>query len=75
MKIRFTEINSDHSGPVIEVISEDDGDAFELGILFQKLKDIDACVWQLFTGGIILRLPIVMMDEIGLAITYKKEAV
>lgn len=75
MKVRFTEINSDHSGPVIEIISENDGDAFELGILFQKLQNNNCCVWQLFTGGIILRLPLVMMDEIGLAITYKKEVV
>jgi hypothetical protein len=36
MKVKFTENNSDHSGPVIEIISENDGDAFELGILFQK---------------------------------------
>ena len=74
MKVNFVdkEWQSDHSGPVIEIISESEGDAFDIGVLYQKLKTENACVWQLFTGGVKLRLPLVLMDEIGLAITFKK---
>ena len=72
MRINYIENNSDHSGPIIELMPESESDAFDLGMLFQRLLNQDACVWK---NGTTLRLPLVMMDEIGLAITHKKKAV
>jgi hypothetical protein len=72
MKIKLVDIasQSDHSGPVLDIIAESTQDCFDLGMLFEKIYSINGCVWKLETS---IRLPLVYMDEVGLAITYKKE--
>lgn len=69
MRVEFNDKQSDHPGPVIDLISENEHDAFSLGVLFEKLVQENACVWK-FMDGVKLRLPLVMMNEIGLALTY-----
>lgn len=69
MRVEFSDKQSDHSGPVIDLISENEYDAFLLGVLFEKLVQVNACVWK-FMNTVKLRLPLVMMNEIGLALTY-----
>lgn len=70
MIITLIEKNSDHSGPVLEILSEDINEAFQLGILFQKIANLNMTAWRLETS---IRIPLVEMDKHGLAITYKKD--
>lgn len=73
MRIEFEQCyTSDHTGPTIAVYAEDKQESFKLGVLAQKIWGINGCAWHIEEG---IRIPLVMMDEIGLAITYKKEAV
>lgn len=70
MKIKFLneKEQSDHTGSVIDIIAETKEEAFQLGVIAEKIWAINGCGWRI-NGGI--RIPLVLMNEIGLAATYK----
>jgi hypothetical protein len=72
MNVRLVEKNSDHDGPVLNITCnvDDPEGYFDLGVLFEQLTHRGACVWR---GAGMIRIPLVKMDEIGLAITSKKD--
>lgn len=74
MKIKMTATNHDHSGPVIDIQSESAEEAFDIGVLAAELLGVNACIWILSHKQPAIRIPLVLADEIGLAITYKKES-
>ena len=73
MKILFLteDEQGDHTGPIIEIRPENERETFDLGIIFQRVISANGCVWRINTG---IRLPLILADEIGLAITYKKKS-
>ncbi len=73
MRVEFIEKNSDHDKPVIDISAESYEDSFKLGVIFGEVSKRGLCIWyassDLYPK---IRIPLVEMDEIGLAITYKK---
>jgi len=69
MKIEFVEKNGDHDNVVIDIYYDKE-EAFETGMLFEKITARKLCVWR---GSCCLRIPLMNMDETGLAETFKKK--
>lgn len=63
MRINLVEKCSDHDLPVIDVITSDLEESFEIGILFQKIVDASLAVWST-KGGV--RIPLVKSNDLGL---------
>lgn len=62
---------SDCKEPVIDIYFSDPIDAFNLGVLFEKISSRGRCVWK---GDKFIRIPLVgIMDEYGLVQEKEKE--
>lgn len=71
MIITFIEHCSDYDYPCIDIGFTDVDESFKLGVLFEKISNCNLCVWK---GNDHLRIPLIFMDEIGLAIYYNSDA-
>lgn len=69
MYIEYREHCSDYSGAVIDISYSNEVEAFELGILFQELKEKNLCIWRNYKS---IRIPLMAMTSIGLAILDDK---
>jgi len=65
MRIEFIQKCSDFDGPVLDIYLSSIEDAFKVGVVFEKIVNKGKCVWR---GGGFIRIPLVDMDEIGLAL-------
>jgi len=73
MRVEFTVENSDHSGPVLDIHATNAEDAYELGRIYEKICNVGGTVWSANSQtSVMLRVPLLIMDEIGLAVTYKE---
>jgi len=64
MRIEYRNIreNSDCEGPVLDIIFENSGDAFNLGKIFQMIINENRCAWE---GSNYVRIPLVETDRFG----------
>lgn len=70
MRAEFVKKCSDYKGPVVDIFASEVSDAFLLGILFEKITACGGCVWK---NGNSIRLPLVAMDDIGLAKLFEDQ--
>lgn len=72
VKIQYIEKNSDHEQPVLDITAETLKDSFLLGVIDTKMFSKNLCAWKKFDDEITLRIPLLQMDDIGLAEKYNK---
>jgi len=58
----------DFDGPVLDILPGNTREAFDLGRIFEKIAFKNKCAWYLDVG---IRIPLIDMDEIGLAVLPK----
>ena len=70
MNIEFVE-NSHDCGMALKIYAENHVESFELGVIFQNLRNKNLCVWKSVNDkSIYLVVPLICMSEIGLPL-YK----
>ena len=63
MNIDFNENCSDHDGPCIDIQFYSSEEAFDIGVIFEKIIQKNKCVQK---GNNFIRIPLVDSNEIGM---------